>query len=27
MTGLSSRIGEVLAIDRAAPAIEFEGRW
>ena len=27
MTTLSDRIRAVLAIDRAAPAIEFEGRW
>jgi acyl-CoA synthetase (AMP-forming)/AMP-acid ligase II len=27
VTGLPERIGAVLAVDPAAPAIEFEGRW
>jgi len=26
-SGLASRIGEVLAIDRSADALEFDGRW
>ena len=27
MTGLPERIAEILAIDPAAPALEFDGRW